>query len=511
MKPEITDALLDLDDETDPVEELLRQPLWRPEDLGKPIPRSEHAVSVAMPLWEHVVRYEEGDPELIDSLEGGYPRFVFGPAVSRLFQKCRAQFSSNDELCIAFPSKKSAARCSAFLEDTGPFTTRVEPYGLNEIHVVVLPVDAFENAKKYWQHYGEIVSSRLAQATLEGRSATYGPTPEKRILRKRIARLVGDKASNVYLYPSGMAALSGVLRLLRSRAPAAKTIQIGFPYVDLLKIQQKWGPLGAFYPHVSNETFEELEWQVTNEPIAGVFVEHPGNPLLQSANLDRLSRLLRVRRVPLVVDETLASFVNGDFTPFADVIVTSLTKYFSGVGDVMAGSAVLNSASPLFDELKKHQRKVYEDRLWGEDAAALERNSRDFEVRMRRINANAETVCDYLRTHPQVQRVYYPKFETPAEYRQAGRVEGGYGGLFSLLLKNAPDTSARFYAALRVSKGPSLGTSYTLACPYVILAHYKELDWAESLGVSPYLIRVSVGLEDPADLIHRFDQAFKAL
>jgi cystathionine gamma-synthase len=511
MKPEIADALLDLDEEIDPVEELLRQPLWRAEDLGKPIPRSPHAASVAMPLWEHVVRYEEGDPELIESLEGGYPRFVFGPAVNRLFQKCRAQFSADDELCIAFPSKKSAARCAAFLRDTGPYATRVVPYGLNDIHVVVLPSDAFESGKKYWQHYGEIVSSRLAQATLEERSAAYGLTPEKRALRKRIAQFVGDESSNVYLYPSGMAALSGVLRLLRSRTPAAKTIQLGFPYVDLLKIQQKWGPLGEFYPHVSDESFDELVWQVTNEPIAGVFVEHPCNPLLQSMDIERLSKLLRPRRVPLVVDETLASFVNVDLTPYADIIVTSLTKYFSGVGDVMAGSAVLNGSSPLIDELKRHQRKVYEDRLWAEDAAALERNSRDFEVRMRRINANAETVCEYLRTHPQVQRVYYPKFETPDQYSQVWREGAGYGGLFSLLLKNAPDHSAKFYAALRVSKGPSLGTSYTLACPYVLLAHYKELDWAESLGVSPYLIRVSVGLEDPADLIHRFDQAFKAL
>ena len=65
-------------------------------------------------------------------------------------------------------------------------------------------------------------------------------------------------------------------------------------------------------------------------------------------------------------------------------------------------------------------------------------------------------------------------------------------------------------AGYRVTKGPSLGTNYTLACPYTLLAHYPELDWAESCGVSRWLVRVSVGLEQAADLIERFDQALAA-
>ena len=69
--------------------------------------------------------------------------------------------------------------------------------------------------------------------------------------------------------------------------------------------------------------------------------------------------------------------------------------------------------------------------------------------------------------------------------------------------------SQRFYNALKVCKGPSLGTNFTLACPYVLLAHYNELDWAAKCGLPAHLIRVSVGLEDTKDLWRRFEKALK--
>ena len=84
----------------------------------------------------------------------------------------------------------------------------------------------------------------------------------------------------------------------------------------------------------------------------------------------------------------------------------------------------------------------------------------------------------------------------------------GHSTLISLLLRDPEKTSEIFYDALRVSKGPSLGTNFTLACPYVLLAHYDELEWAADCGVDQHLIRVSVGLEDWNDLRCRFDEAF---
>ena len=83
--------------------------------------------------------------------------------------------------------------------------------------------------------------------------------------------------------------------------------------------------------------------------------------------------------------------------------------------------------------------------------------------------------------------------------------------MFSLLLKDAAHHSAVFYDALGICKGPSLGANFSLACPYMLLAHYQELDWCENLGLSRWLLRVSVGLEDFNDLRDRFEAAFAKL
>ena len=90
------------------------------------------------------------------------------------------------------------------------------------------------------------------------------------------------------------------------------------------------------------------------------------------------------------------------------------------------------------------------------------------------------------------------------------RPGAGHGCLLSFELWGGIEQAKRVYDALQVCKGPSLGTSFTLVCPYVLLAHYNELRWAESCGVPSHLLRVSVGLEDPDNLWRRFEMALKA-
>jgi len=106
-----------------------------------------------------------------------------------------------------------------------------------------------------------------------------------------------------------------------------------------------------------------------------------------------------------------------------------------------------------------------------------------------------------------VERVWYPKWEYSEAYDAVCLPDGGYGSFITFLPAQAEARAARVYDALAVCKGPSLGTVFTLACPFTLLAHYGELDWAESCGVSRYLIRISVGLEDPNDLWRRLDTA----
>jgi len=106
-----------------------------------------------------------------------------------------------------------------------------------------------------------------------------------------------------------------------------------------------------------------------------------------------------------------------------------------------------------------------------------------------------------------VERVWYPKWENHDAYEAVRRPTGGWGALITFLPKNAATTAPLIYDRMPVCKGPSLGTVFTLACPFTLLAHYTELDWAEARGVPRHLIRLSVGLEEPAALWHRLDQA----
>jgi cystathionine gamma-synthase len=82
-----------------------------------------------------------------------------------------------------------------------------------------------------------------------------------------------------------------------------------------------------------------------------------------------------------------------------------------------------------------------------------------------------------------VKQLFYPKYTDSINYRKMMTERGGYGGLFSVVLLTEQE-SIQFYDIIRIAKGPSLGTNFTLACPYTLLAHFHELDWAEEYGTS---------------------------
>ena len=131
-----------------------------------------------------------------------------------------------------------------------------------------------------------------------------------------------------------MGAQYTALRALMFRSAGLPTAQLGFPYVDTLKIQQKFG-YDNFLLHNLSRIGEDLLTLVENQPLAGCFCEIPGNPQLGCADLRVVSPLLRRKNVPLVVDDVVATPYNINVGPYADLIATSLTKFLAGTGDVM--------------------------------------------------------------------------------------------------------------------------------------------------------------------------------
>jgi cystathionine gamma-synthase len=363
--------------------------------------------------------------------------------------------------------------------------------------------------KAFWQHTGLIVSSRQAEAALAGRRPRGDGAAVRRSLRGQLAGLYHCAPDDVFLTPSGMAAQFAALQTVRARQPGRPTAQLGFPYVDTLKLQQKLGD-GAVLLHDLDRLEGELSGLLGRQPLAGCFCEIPGNPLLGSADVRTIAPLLQRHRVPLVVDDVVATPCNVDLGPYADLIATSLTKYIVGTGEAMGGALIANPRSALYRELKPLVQAQHEELLWGDDAAALDAHARTFPVRLRKHNDNGLTIAERLRRHPHVERVWYPKWEHREAYEAVRRPGGGYGSLITFLPAQAETRAARVYDALAVCKGPSLGTVFTLACPFTLLAHYSELEWAESCGVSRYLIRISVGLEDPDDLWRRLVTALEA-
>ena len=350
------------------------------------------------------------------------------------------------------------------------------------------------------------IRKRIAGALAANHNIHDASTVEKSIERRKEVK--GLSEDDVYLFPTGMSSIFNTHRILRLFRGEMRSICYGFPYIDTLKILEKWGAGCLFFGHGSADELDELGRRCqSGEKFLALFCEFPGNPLLKTPDLVRIRALADQYEFAVVVDETIGNFLNVHVLPAADVVVSSLTKVFSGDSNVMGGSAVLNPQSRYYSALKQSFAKAFEDDYWPEDALFMERNSRDFVSRIDRINSNAVAICETLLRSPVVKQVYYPKYgPTKRMYDHFRTEEGGYGGLLSVTFHyRAAATS--FFDALETAKGPSLGTNFTLSCPYVLLAHYNELDWAASFGCEADLIRVSVGLEDAQSLRSIFQKA----
>jgi len=481
---------------------LLHDPVWRADELGLALPDSLHAVSVSLPRWQDVVGYEEKWPDVVSRLQNGYPRFV----IHRLVQEL-ACFIAGNQPCLPFPSRHTAQQCVVFIHrQSGVDSHVVEREG----HFgVAVSAAGYDSLKAFWQHTGLIVSTRRAEWALNGDSGNQRDYRDVYAsLRRQLADLYDCAPDDVFLQPTGMAAEFAALRAVMRRTPGKPTVQIGFPYVDTLKLQEKFG-YGATLLHDLNRCATNLRALLRRSPLAGCFSEIPGNPLLGSADLRKVTPILREHGIPLVADDVVATPLNVDLGPHADLIATSLTKYLVGTGDAMGGALICNPRSPYHGELKAIAASLHEELLWIGDAVALESQIGSFRERMRKHNHNGLTIAGLLRSHPAVERVWYPKWSFGEAYEAVRRPEGGWGSLVTFLPKNAETASPRIYDNLEVCKGPSLGTSFTLACPFTLLAHYTELEWAEACGVPRNLIRLSVGLEETDELWGRIARALK--
>ena len=482
--------------------DLLSNPCWQGKDLGHPLPDSTHAVSVALPRWRDVIAYEESDPQCRAQLQAFYPRFALHPLVETVAQNAlaKAPFGLS---AWPYPSVSTAQLAQQHCSRQSP-DAATQIIHQNSLAVLIADADASPHAKAFWQHAGLGASSRSAAISLnkEPASSMAAGAEAKAQVIERLAVIYGCGPQQLSLHPSGMAALHSALQLVTALRPERPTLQIGFPYVDVLKLPQVIFSGSELLLDSSREAVEAALDRFTP---SAVIVEIPSNPLLQCVDLATLARLAHERGIPLIADDTIGSCLNIDLFPHADLIFSSLTKSFAGRGDVLSGALVVNPQSRWNQTFQKQRSTAEFTDLGDADAMALEQGSRDFMARIPQLNTNAHALAKRLQDHPAVARVYYP--DQCSNFRALLRPGAGHGCLLSFDLKGGSNQAQKVYDALSVCKGPSLGTPFTLVCPYVLLAHYQELLWAEACGVPSHLLRVSVGLEDPEELWQRFEKA----
>lgn len=510
----------------------------------------------------------------------GYPRSFLNQDVVKVNIACQALLGHADEKCLVFPALDHALACRATIVNSTPEVAdyvriKAADFLLDEssatetttmtsetlqssrqiprrFFLVFFPVQINATAMAFWRLTGTGISSRLAQSMHEHLDSIApapadelcGSNPElfreladthaDNMVRTRILKLLQRgsvdpvrsalfASTDIFLYPTGMAAIYDTNKLLQSWRPA-QTIVFGFPYELTLKLVQKYGLGCKFYGFGTPAELDDLEQYLASERQQGrrvqsVWCECASNPLLRTVDLRRIRRLADEYGFVVVVDETIGSFANVDLGGIADVIVTSLTKSFSGNANVMAGSIFLNPSLPFYMPLKQSLDSTYVNEFFAADSRVLEYNSRKFLARAATMNRNALHLVSVLSAFAgtpssTLMHVYYPSTCWSRENYKAcmrnatAEFVPGYGGLFTLEFEGVVAAEA-FFDALNVHKGPSLGAHVTLAQPYVQTVFMREKEWAASYGLSESIVRISVGLEDAQALGYEFTRALR--
>ncbi|MBX2897528.1 MAG: PLP-dependent transferase [Cyclobacteriaceae bacterium] len=236
-----------------------------------------------------------------------------------------------------------------------------------------------------------------------------------------------------------------------------------------------------------------------------IYVETPSNPLLKITDLKGVARLARKYGIITIIDNTFASPVNQNPIDLGiDIVTHSGTKYIGGHSDICCGAMV--SSKKLTEQIKQSALH-FGGSLDAQTCFLVERSLKTIVLRVEKQNENALAIARYLESEPRVARVFYPGLKNHPGYAIAKKqMPGGFGGMLSFEVKTDPDkfTKRLHYIKRAISLG---GVESTITSP--VKTSHAKLTAAErkAVGISDKLMRLSVGIEDAADLIADIKQA----
>jgi len=242
-----------------------------------------------------------------------------------------------------------------------------------------------------------------------------------------------------------------------------------------------------------------------------VLLESPTNPMMRLADIAEIARNCRARGVLTAVDNTFATPYNQQpLTLGADIVVHSTTKYLNGHSDVVGGIVVTNDDA-VADELRFMQKAAGAiPGPW--DAWLVLRGTKTLHLRMEAHNRNGQAVAEYLAAHPRVEAVHYPGLPSHPQHELARRQMRGFSGMVAIELGSMERASRVAERTRLFALAESLGGVESLIGHPARMTHASiPRDRREAMGVTDGLLRLSVGIEDAADLIADLDQALSGL
>lgn len=492
----------------------------KPIPCGSSLPQNNpHAVSVHFETIADVIAFEENDAEMLKKMESGYPRFKMNRLLEKAYNIAKKENNISDEFEL-LPISSDAA----FDKIRQIVSGEIKKIACDGLRFAALPKQAeyFQDVKYLIQHSGMIPSSRKAEDFLLNRGILGSEFIEEKHPAEGAEQEIKEILSNAYgfstqddvfLCTAGMNSVYSVfeaIKTTRQKEGRNIFIQAGWLYLDTMEILRKYS--SSVFKYFNPMALHELEKYIeeNHSNIAAIFTEIPNNPSISCFDLPGLSEIAKKHNIALVIDSTMATPFNAKIFPYADVVVESLTKFACGYGDVLMGAIVLDNQSEIANSLKQEISRLHE-KPYMKDIRRLAFEIKDYEQRVKTVSKNTLALASYFETKPQIKKISWALDDiSKSNFLKIRKSNDDVPGLISIVF----DKDLHYYFdKLNLAKGPSLGTDFTLAMPYVYLAHYGMLQTEEGKkmlsenGIDKELLRVSVGLENVDDIIAVFEEA----
>ena len=330
----------------------------------------------------------------------------------------------------------------------------------------------------------------------------YFNTPNQEMLHKKIAAL--EKTEDALIFGSGMAAISAALFAFLKKGDHVVVQQViyGGTYNFIVSEFEKFGIEYSFTESDKVEDFKALIKKNTKV----LYIETPSNPLLGITDMKAISALAKEYKILTMIDNTFASPINQTPVDFGiDIMLHSATKYMGGHSDISAGAIAAS---------KKHIEQIWKTainfggNLSEQTVWLLERSLKTLNLRVKEQTNNAQEMANYLVRNLNINKVYYPGLSNHPGFEIAAKQMLGFGAMLSFELAEGID-AMEFQNNLKLIK-PSMslaGLESTTVSP--VQTTHALLNEEERLarGIKDGLIRFSVGIEEPKDLIEDIEQA----